>query len=285
MPSTYTHYRFGNTVLDALPDDLRDIVKEYRGLYDIGTHGPDIFFYHQPFHNDNINVVGHRMHKETAAKFFNKVKANFVKEDKYQNAMLAYLLGFCSHYCLDLSDHSYIEAKIQKSKVSHTLIEVEYDRYLLVKDGIDPFKKDMAEHLHATKENAIVIQKCFDEFKVEEVKSSIKQMIFYVRKLNMKDGFMRNNIFKVMKKMGIYDSFHEQFIGLKPSSKCMDSNLRLDKLEKEAYALFKELALNLKAFLYNEEELDKRFEHTFSYQDGFENIPVLNFEEEKKYEI
>lgn len=285
MPSTYTHYRFGNTVIPLLPSDLQEVVKKYRPLFDIGTHGPDIFFYHQPFHSDKVNKVGHRMHYETAAKFFLGVKNAYDNANEYKDAMLAYLIGFCTHYCLDFSDHSYIESKIHKSNVSHTLIEVEYDRYLLVKDGLDPFKKDMASHLIPSTYNATVIQKCFTNFNVKVVKSSLKQMAFYVRLTNTNEGAKRNALMKLMKTIGAYDSLHEQFIGLKPSAKCMDSNLRLDKLERNARALFKELAVNLRDFLNGDSELDERFGYTFSYQDGWEDIPVFNFEQEKEYEI
>ena len=285
MPSTYTHYRFGNLVIPLLPNELQEIVYKYRPLFDIGTHGPDIFFYHQPYHSDNINKVGHNMHKETAAKFFLSVKDAYTNAGEYKDAVLAYLLGFCSHYCLDFSDHSYIESKIHKSNVSHTLIEVEYDRYLLVKDGIDPFKKDMASHIIANNYNASVIQKCFTNFNVKVVRSCLKQMAFYVRLTNLPSGAKRNSLMRLMKTIGAYDALHEQFISIKPSQKCMDSNLRLDKLEVKARSLFKELAVNLTEFLNSQAKLDERFEYTFSYQDGWEDIPVYNFEQEKEYEI
>ena len=48
MPTTYTHHRFGSECLAALPEELREAVQRYRGLYDTGVHGPDIFFYYRP---------------------------------------------------------------------------------------------------------------------------------------------------------------------------------------------------------------------------------------------
>ncbi|MCD8326229.1 MAG: hypothetical protein LUC90_05955 [Lachnospiraceae bacterium] len=45
MPTTYTHYKFGTEVIKALPAPLRARAEQYRELYDIGQHGPDILFW------------------------------------------------------------------------------------------------------------------------------------------------------------------------------------------------------------------------------------------------
>ena len=45
MPAAYTHYRFGRDVLRLLPPEKRQIIASHRALYDIGLHGPDIFFF------------------------------------------------------------------------------------------------------------------------------------------------------------------------------------------------------------------------------------------------
>ena len=48
MPSTYAHQHFGNLVFDKLPEKLQEEIAPYRGLYNIGLQGPDIFFYYKP---------------------------------------------------------------------------------------------------------------------------------------------------------------------------------------------------------------------------------------------
>ena len=48
MPAFYTHYRFGCDVLKQLPEDIRSICTAHRGLFDIGLHGPDIYFFYRP---------------------------------------------------------------------------------------------------------------------------------------------------------------------------------------------------------------------------------------------
>ena len=48
MPTTYAHYRLGDAVVKKLPPSAKKTVVAHRGLFDIGVHGPDIFFYHNP---------------------------------------------------------------------------------------------------------------------------------------------------------------------------------------------------------------------------------------------
>ena len=48
MPANYAHYRFGKQLLSGMcPNDRRSI-QRFRRLYDMGLHGPDIFFYYNP---------------------------------------------------------------------------------------------------------------------------------------------------------------------------------------------------------------------------------------------
>ena len=56
MPAAYTHYRFGRDVLALLPEELRSVITAHRALYDIGLHGPDIFFFYRPL-GDRKSVV------------------------------------------------------------------------------------------------------------------------------------------------------------------------------------------------------------------------------------
>ena len=48
MTANYAHYRFGKQLLPQLPADVRQCIQRFRRMYDMGLHGPDIFFYHNP---------------------------------------------------------------------------------------------------------------------------------------------------------------------------------------------------------------------------------------------
>lgn len=49
MPTTYSHYRFGKEVYKKLTPAQKAIIDPYRGLFDLGLHGPDLLFYYHPF--------------------------------------------------------------------------------------------------------------------------------------------------------------------------------------------------------------------------------------------
>ena len=49
MPAGYTHYVFGEQVLDQLDENIKKRIMPYIDLYHIGIHGPDILFYYDVY--------------------------------------------------------------------------------------------------------------------------------------------------------------------------------------------------------------------------------------------
>ena len=62
MPTTYSHYRFGKEVYKKLTPAQKAIIDPYRGLFDLGLHGPDLLFYYHPFSKNQINQTGVAIH-------------------------------------------------------------------------------------------------------------------------------------------------------------------------------------------------------------------------------
>ena len=90
---------------------------------------------------------------------------------------MSYVYGFICHFTLDETCHGYIDEKIAASGISHTEIEVEFDRMLMVKDGYDPIRHRLTEHIVPSMENAEVIQAFFEGVDSEQVRKSLKGMI------------------------------------------------------------------------------------------------------------
>ena len=74
MPAAYAHYVFGQKVLKELPRDLQERIKDYLPLYHIGIHGPDILFYYEPLHSNEISRLGYEMHDAEAEEFFENAR-------------------------------------------------------------------------------------------------------------------------------------------------------------------------------------------------------------------
>ena len=135
MPTTYTHDLFGKKIYRALPAEMKRVIRAHGDLYRIGLHGPDIFFYFMVCKNP-VTRYGVKMHNERAAGFFEQSMA--LARETNDEALLAYLLGFGCHYLLDSVCHPYVDAVDAKGRVSHALLEIEFDRVLMEREGKDP---------------------------------------------------------------------------------------------------------------------------------------------------
>ena len=144
MPANYAHYRFGKQLLSGMcPNDRRSI-QRFRRLYDMGLHGPDIFFYYNPLIKTATGQLGGVFHAQSGQEFFARVCAQAGSE-----AGRVYLLGLLGHYCLDSLCHPYVEKKDADGSARHVELESEFDRYLLEADGVAP-----APHLRRQRPHA-----------------------------------------------------------------------------------------------------------------------------------
>ena len=70
MPSTYAHYRFGVGLLPTMPGDVRRTIQRFRRLFDVGLHGPDIFYYQSALSKAASRFLGVKYHEQTGKDFF-----------------------------------------------------------------------------------------------------------------------------------------------------------------------------------------------------------------------
>lgn len=222
MPTTYAHYRLGNEVIGLLPESARKTALACRELFDIGVHGPDLFFYHNPVVKSPLVRMGESMHHESAAAFFTKA-ADIVRGLEDPEAHKAYLYGFLCHFALDRTCHGYIEERVRKTGVSHFEIEAELDRELLIKDGRDPVSAHLTGHLNPSLENAEVIADFFAQADPYKIKTTIKRMIFFLDMLCVPDRKKRKRLFFLMKAVKLYDSLHGLVINYEENPKSRET--------------------------------------------------------------
>lgn len=261
MPSTYAHYRFGQEVIQKVPDDIKKIILENKELYDIGLHGPDILFYYQPLKNNSINSIGYQMHEHQGKEFFDF--ASKILQAKQTNEALAYLLGFICHFTLDASCHGYIDQKIAQSGVSHGEIEVEFDRDLMMKDGLDPLRHKLTNHIIPSIENAKVIAPFFKVTDKEIIKA-LKSMKIYNNLLIAPTKLKRNFIYVLLCITGNYQEMHGLIVNYQANPLCKESTEKLSQLYKQAL----EKVIGLICDYYHLSSLEKTkddfYQYTFS---------------------
>jgi len=275
VPSTYAHYVFGEEVFKRYPTALRERIVPYLPLYHIGLHGPDIFFYYKALFPNPVNQVGYSMHAQPAWSFFERA-AGLLREagkGEPRDQRLAYLCGFLCHFALDSSCHGYVEKKIQVSGITHTEIEVEFDRCLLVRDGKDPLRQRLTEHIIPAPENARVIAPFFPTVTAKNVEQALRSMIKYDHILTTPSPFKRALIDTVLQLSG-HENLQDLLVNLKPNPACRDSNAGLMKRLEEAVPLCLRLTDNFQQVVWDAQEPDAWFQRTFSFEDGWQDIDI-----------
>lgn len=286
MPSTYAHYVFGKKVLQSLPPELSALARGHRQLYDIGLHGPDILFYYRALTVNKVNSVGFGMHARPARGFFAPAKQRLAALPASLRAGAeVYLLGFVCHFALDSACHGYIEHKIAVSGVTHTEIESEFDRSLLLAQGIEPLSARLTGHIVPSAENAAAIAPFFEGVSAKQVQKALRSMLFYNGLLRAPCRPKRFFVNAALRLTGNYKEMHGMMIAKKPVPACADSNLRLLKLMNAAAGECVALAENLSAYLGGTAELSPAFDKTFGAPENWREIPVLPLREEESYEV
>lgn len=197
MPSAYTHYRFGDEMLRRLPEKLRRRIEPHRALYDIGVHGPDILFYFHPLKKTEIRKSGSDMHKRPGREFFAHA-AEIIRplQGVDRARALAYVYGFITHFSLDSACHTYVEQRVRATGVTHTEIEVEFDRRLMAKDGCP--QRCPVEHIVANDVCADTIWPFYAGVEQKDILHSLKSMRIYGRILDVRQKWAKAILKKVL---------------------------------------------------------------------------------------
>lgn len=172
MPANYAHYRFGKLVLPGLPADVRQCIQRFRRMYDMGLHGPDIFFYYNPLMKTAPGELGEKFHAQTGQEFF-PTACNAATSE----AARAYLYGLLGHYCLDSLCHPYVQKIVDIGEASHVALESEFDRYLLELDKEPvPHTYDMSRRFKLTRGECMTVAEFYPPATGSNISQSVKIM-------------------------------------------------------------------------------------------------------------
>ncbi|MFV0502691.1 MAG: zinc dependent phospholipase C family protein [Lachnospirales bacterium] len=209
MPGFITHYICGQSILKNTTSNVKDIIKKYEGIYNIGTQGPDMFFYYIPGHfKKSTQFLGLKMHKSNTQLFAESlIKHTQELNEEDKEIAIAYVAGYLTHYALDANTHPYIYYKTgfrkkgdcsPKYSLYHRKFETSIDILLLkLLNGKKTSKRKMWEVLKSEFREYDVISKLLVKA-IEEshgrvisessMRSCIKYMVNLNRFLNMKPG-------------------------------------------------------------------------------------------------
>lgn len=174
MPTTYAHDLFGKKVYKKLPAEMKQVIRKYGDLYRIGQHGPDILFYFLP--NRKVVDLGISMHGESARDFFERGMELVRYMD--DEPLLSYMLGFGCHYLLDSACHPFVNEMADKKVISHTILEKEFDRTLMLETGKNPYRYYPSDCIVPKGVYAETIHKALQEVSAGSILISLKMMKF-----------------------------------------------------------------------------------------------------------
>lgn len=171
MPSNYAHYRFAQRMVDRL--DPR--VWKEPALYYAGCHGADPMFYHNVYARGPIREIADAHHQISGKELFTRECDRL--RGRCSDADFAFLMGFLTHYCLDSTCHPYVNGLAREGVCGHAALETEFDRFLMVRDGIHmPHRVDLSEHVALTEEECAIAAAFFPPLTREEYITSLAKM-------------------------------------------------------------------------------------------------------------
>ena len=260
MPSAYAHYRFGAQLLKRMPPDFCRTAQRFRQLYDVGLHGPDIFFYYSPLMKTSVGSLGSKLHHQSGIEFFTRACKRLRLEPS--EAGYAYLYGLLSHYCLDSVCHPFVNARAAEGKMGHVELETEFDRYLLVQDGkTPPSTHDISRHMKLTRGECATAASVYPAVTASAISRSVRNMALATRCLAMPQGLPRNVMEKGLHKFG---GKYAQFLMTDdPNPICAPLNGKLEALYNTALERYPRLWEQLTAHLAHNAPLGTDFAPEF----------------------
>jgi len=179
MPALIAHYLCGNAMLGLIENEhFKDTILKYRNVFNLGTQGPDIFFYYGAWpwtKSESISKLGDRMHEEKTGEFILealKYAAESCKASK--DILTAYMCGYLCHYILDCHTHPYIfyktgfvrsgEEYTSKYTCCHRMFETALDVLILKHySGKKPSGFNAALQIRISKQEAFAIGEMYSK--------------------------------------------------------------------------------------------------------------------------
>lgn len=249
MPATYAHYRFGAQMLAKMPADVCRTAKRHRRLFDVGLHGPDLFFYYKPMVSTKIGRMGHKFHRQTGKEFFSRVCRNLRLEPSEEGT--AYLYGALCHYTLDAQCHPLVEKLSWEGIATHTRLETEFDRFLKELDRGSRFADvSLTKHMALTDGECGVVSRFYPGTDAKQIRDALKGMANIQKVLELPEGPVRT---MVTKTMGLgSETFRDMVAGKEPDPVCQVWNQPLMERYQQAAKALPDMVLQLGAHLtYN----------------------------------
>ncbi|MDE7078831.1 MAG: zinc dependent phospholipase C family protein [Clostridia bacterium] len=263
MPSVYAHYYFADKCVDKFPEELKRIVVDNRKFYDLGSSGGDLLFYYKPYKKNDIRSYGSQLHKENFAEQMARFKES-ATGSCYRERDIAYLAGYFTHFILDSVIHPYV-CKVDAEKVEkHLIIEVDYDRKLLIKTGEDPYSNKYLRFQVNDAQTQEIVAKYMNTSPAN-IKKTLKDRKLFTKLISSQNRLLRAILNFLFKTTGNNAGF-DVLVQKKENDKCGVVRERMDELMKSALIEVEKFSSEFYAYMTSSSSLGERFECDFYHR-------------------
>lgn len=257
MPASYAHHRFGQLAFSEMPEEVRRKISHFRQLYDVGQHGPDLFFYYQPLFHTKMGELGGKYHAVSGREFFETAAAR-LREAPSEGAEV-YLYGVLGHYALDSLCHPLVRSVASEGKIGHTELETEFDRHLLTVDGKEPpHLQNLGKHMRLTWGECVTVARYYPPASAYTIRRSVRHMAWVNRALAARNREALEAVFRLGGK-----NASEMVMYPRPNHKCVPLLPQLTNLFEEALAQYPEMVNQLSACIHGQAPLGEHFDRVF----------------------
>ena len=262
MPAAYAHSRFGTRMLKHMPPKVLEATGTYRRLYQIGTLGPDLLFYHNPLMTGNVVRLGEKIHLQPGKVFL--ARACRQLRLRPELPAFAYLYGLLTHFCLDSICHPYVNALAFDGPVSHSAIEADFDRSLMELDGIStPHNRVLAEDIRPTMEDSRLISRFYGDITPGQIRLCAKHMRLLGRAFAAPKSHHTRKKLKSILRCTAGEMAEGLVMEDCPDPRCQESTRQLHALFREAETRFPQMLENLLGHLKKNDPLGPDFDRIF----------------------
>ncbi|MDP4120388.1 MAG: zinc dependent phospholipase C family protein [Bacillota bacterium] len=213
MPAVISHYLCGQDALSHMKGNpYFPIIKKHENLYNLGTQGPDLFFFCMSL---KAAKLGKLMHKKDINQFYERAIAFIkTKNGTQKDKLYAYLCGFLSHYALDTIGHPFVYYFSGFSGINgelsgkfgtyHRRFEATLDTVLTEKlGGTTPYSLNVAKKMNTTKQDRLLLAEFFNftstpfqnSLSIKRYKSAAKGLPLFYTVMRDKYGWKKSFIY------------------------------------------------------------------------------------------
>ena len=263
MPAYYAHRRFGELVTEQLPGEMRDIIGAHREVFLLGCQGPDIYFFYRPWSKNEVNLYGERLHDEPAKGLIER-GVKIIRRFGRESAKAAYVYGVVCHFALDSECHPYVDEMEEKLGVKHIEIEEEFEKYLMSRDGRNPFSTDLSRMVPTDRKTVDAVKPLYPEMTWRQTRESLLELRAIKKIVCQPTAGGQECINRLLKKAGLYEVHKGQMNQMVDNLKCLESNAGLAARFDAAVDVATDLIDQVNEAVDGKKELGVRFERSFA---------------------